>query len=88
MMEERISFREVHVVRYRELRVRYTRHWENKIVTQPLEKLLVVSHKSEESARSKCTLGNSSFQSVWLLGVGNDVEALEQHGAGGGGQDC
>lgn len=58
--EERIPSREAHAVRYRELRVRYTRHWENKVVTQPLEKLLAVSQKSEESARSKCILGNST----------------------------
>lgn len=60
VMGERTPSREAHAVRDRELRVRCTRHWENKIVTQPLEKLLAVSQKSEKNARSKCTLGNST----------------------------
>lgn len=65
-----------------------TRHWENKTVTQSLEKLLAASQMSETSQKQMHPGKHQSFQSMRLLGIGNDVEALEQNWAGGGGQYC
>lgn len=84
VVEERTPSGEAHAVRDRELRVRSTRHWENNIVTRPLEKLLAISQKSEKKCQKQMHPGKQhSSQSVWLLVLAEaGVEALEQHGAG------
>lgn len=68
VVEERTPSGEAHAVRDRELRVRSTRHWENNIVTRPLEKLLAISQKSEKKCQKQMHPGKQhSSQSVWLL---------------------